>query len=148
MDVALVNSHILYKVATQRKITQLDFRLSVAKSLTEELERLTTATIPLHQNFPSASKKGPSLNPCQMERGQTAKSVVYVEQGNDIKRGIDASFVIHPCVYTPALSGTVSTMPLRRTAVSSQNVWLNCYFRLVFVILCGSYPYPLLLIYI
>jgi hypothetical protein len=39
LDVALVNSHILYKAATRSRMTQLDFRLSVAKKLTEGLER-------------------------------------------------------------------------------------------------------------
>ena len=48
LDVTLVNSHILYKVATQKKMTQLDFRLSVAKSLTEGLER------PHHRHHPPA----------------------------------------------------------------------------------------------
>ena len=56
-----VNSHILYKVATQKKITQLDFRHSVAKSLTERL--VQHRHHPLHHNFPSASQKGLSLNP-------------------------------------------------------------------------------------
>ena len=39
LDLSLVNSHILYKAVTSSRITQLDFRLSVAKSLLEGLER-------------------------------------------------------------------------------------------------------------
>ena len=48
----------LYKVATQSKITQLDFRLSVAKSLTEGLDR------PHHCHHPPA----PQLPLCLTER--------------------------------------------------------------------------------
>ena len=39
VDVVLVNSHILYKEATQSKITQLDFRLAVARGLIEGYTR-------------------------------------------------------------------------------------------------------------
>ena len=39
LDLSLVNSHILYKAATSSRITQLDFRVAVAKSLQEGLER-------------------------------------------------------------------------------------------------------------
>ena len=39
LDLTLVNSHILYKAATSSKMTQLDFRLSVARSLIEGHER-------------------------------------------------------------------------------------------------------------
>ena len=38
LDLSLVNSHILYKAATSSRMTQLDFRLSIAKSLLEGLE--------------------------------------------------------------------------------------------------------------
>ena len=64
IDVALVNSHILYKVATQSKITQLDFRVSVAKSLIEGLKRprhrhhpprTRTPTSPDREGFPRAN---------------------------------------------------------------------------------------------
>ena len=39
LDLTLVKSHILYKAATSSKITQLDFRLSVARSLIEGHKR-------------------------------------------------------------------------------------------------------------
>ena len=47
LDLALVNSYILYKAVTKsKKIKQLQFRVSVAKSLTEGLER------PHHRHHP------------------------------------------------------------------------------------------------
>ena len=48
LDVTLVNSHILYKAATQKNMSQLDFRISVAKGLFEGLER------PHHRHHPPA----------------------------------------------------------------------------------------------
>ena len=39
LDVSLVNSHILYKAATSSRITQLDFRLAVAKGLISGFSR-------------------------------------------------------------------------------------------------------------
>lgn len=39
LDVALVNAHILFKITTGSKISQLNFRISVAKSLLQGLER-------------------------------------------------------------------------------------------------------------
>ena len=39
LDLALINSHVLYNTATSSHITQLDFRISVAKSMLEGLER-------------------------------------------------------------------------------------------------------------
>ena len=49
LDVALVNSYILYKTANaSSKMTQLNFRLSVAKSLVEGLQH------PHHRHHPPA----------------------------------------------------------------------------------------------
>ena len=39
LDVSVVNSHILFKLVTGSKISQLDFRLAVARGLMENLER-------------------------------------------------------------------------------------------------------------
>lgn len=39
LDVSLVNSHILYKAATSSRITQLEFRLAVAKGLISGFSR-------------------------------------------------------------------------------------------------------------
>ena len=39
LDVSLVNSHVLYKAETKSSISQLDFRIAVAQSLLEGLER-------------------------------------------------------------------------------------------------------------
>ena len=39
LDLALVNSYILYKTVTKSKMKQLQFRIAVAKSLTAGLER-------------------------------------------------------------------------------------------------------------
>ena len=38
LDVALVNSHILYNAATSSRITQLEFRIAVATSMVEGLK--------------------------------------------------------------------------------------------------------------
>ena len=39
LDVSVVNSHLLFRSVTGSRMSQLDFRLAVAKSLTEGLER-------------------------------------------------------------------------------------------------------------
>ena len=39
LDLVLVNSHILYREATESRISQLDFRLAVARSLVEGYTR-------------------------------------------------------------------------------------------------------------
>ena len=39
LDLAVVNSHLLFRSVTGSRMSQLDFRLAVAKSLTEGLER-------------------------------------------------------------------------------------------------------------
>ena len=47
LDLAMVNSYILYKAVTKSKMKQLQFRVFVAKSLTEGLEH------PRHRHHPS-----------------------------------------------------------------------------------------------
>ena len=107
LDLTLVNSHILYKAATSSRMTQLGFRLSVAKSLIEGLER------PSHRHHAAA----PELPLCLTERafpkpipnGKRAdgKCVAYVERGNVTRRGMGASRAIQPCAYTPVLSAII-----------------------------------------
>lgn len=39
LDVSIVNAHIMYNEVSSKKMTQLDFRIAVAKGLTEGQER-------------------------------------------------------------------------------------------------------------
>ena len=105
LDLSLVNSHILYKAVTSSRITQLDFRLSVAKSLLEGLERPRQRHHEPSPQLPVRLTERAFPEPIPGE--QTAKSVVYVWLGNDIKQHIGASYATHHCACTHASSGTI-----------------------------------------
>ena len=107
LDVSVVNSHLLFRSVTGSRMSQLDFRLAVAQSLTEGLECPLPAGQLAHVNSPSGSQRDPSLSRCPRANAQTALSVATEEWGNVTKRDIGARCVTHPCAYTPALSGTI-----------------------------------------
>ena len=74
-DLALVNSHILFQVATSSKMTQLEFRTSVATSLLEGLERprrrhhATATELPVRlteRAFPEPIPEGKKRQDCKV----------------------------------------------------------------------------------
>ena len=72
LDLALVNSHILFQLATSSRMTQLEYRISVAQSLLED----SNATTRQPQSSQSASQRGLFQSPSLIERrGRTAKFV-------------------------------------------------------------------------
>ena len=118
LDVALVNSHILYKAATQSRMTQLDFRLSVAKTLTEGLER------PRHRHHSPAPQLPVRLTetafPEPIPNGKRADCKVCSIRGAGQCHQMGYSCVTHPCAYTPVLSGTTpSKITSSNTSVPS-----------------------------
>ena len=107
-DLALLNSHILFQVATSSKTSQLEFRISVATSLLEGLEypcrrhHDTATELPVHlteRTFPEPITDGKKRQDCRVCSVRGA--------GQRHQTGIGASCVTHSCAYTPVLSCTI-----------------------------------------
>ena len=102
LDLAVVNSHLLFRSVTGSRMSLLDFTLAVAKSLTEGLERPRPRRSAGSRELPVWLTGDPSLSRCLRANAQTALSVATEEWGNVTKRGIGARCVTHPCAYTLA----------------------------------------------
>ena len=137
LDLALVNSHILYNTATSTHITQLDFRISVAKSMLEGLERphhrhhLSRLEIPIRlteRAFPEPIPEGKRVvcKVCSKRdagkrhtTGYTTHNRVYV----------GASCVTHLCACIPALNNIIHSKIIKLdTSIPHTHGHVHYYF--------------------
>ena len=98
LDLSLLNAHLLY-LASGNKMTQLEFRQAVAKSLLEGYERQRG-----HHTTPRAPelplRHAPSSSRPRKAHAQTAGCAVTEQKGNATRQGIDARDVKLPCAHT------------------------------------------------
>ena len=102
LDVAIVNSHILFKSVTGSKLSQLEFRVAVAKGLMEGLERPRPHRSAGTQALPLRLTERPFQS---LSRMASIQIVLSTEQHIDVtKQGTGVKSVTHPYAFTPALS--------------------------------------------
>ena len=106
LDLSLVNAHILHKAATGSKMTLMDFRSSVAKSLLEGLERPRNRHVANAPELLRLTERA-SRSQSPTRGGLTVMSVVIEEWGNVTRLGIGANCAIQLCAYTHVSSGTI-----------------------------------------